>query len=199
MNIQTVIKTLFKSVALPTLMLGTLASPAVAAVEQASAPANMVVYIAPAQYEHPIKLWHFYYSYWFEQGPVAEVVAEDVFGSEYGHVAMCTSNEAGNTLVWLKPSMFYNPHMTTYYGTVTASVYSGSGKPLGTFVGESQKNGFLDVATNDQIKATYKLAMQDLAAKMNANPAFQQLVKQGIPDTETRSPCTMVTMLPSTK
>src|SRR5450830_1069355 len=199
MNTQTVIKTLLKSVALPALMLGTLTAPAIAAVEQVASPANIVVYIAPAQYEHPIKLWHFYYSYWFEQGPVAEAVAKDVFGSEYGHVAMCTSNEAGNTLVWLKPSMFYNPHMTTYYGTVTASVFSGSGKPLGTFVGESQKNGFLDVATSEQIKATYKLALQDLMTKMNANPAFQLLVKQGIPDTETRSPCTMVTMLPSTK
>ncbi|HEY0268417.1 MAG TPA: hypothetical protein VGC12_04190 [Methyloradius sp.] len=199
MNIQALIKTFSKSVALSTLMLGTLTSTAIAAVEQAVTPANMVVYIAPAQYEHPIKLWHFYYSYWFEQGPLAEAAAEDVLSSEYGHVAMCTSNEAGNTLVWLKPSMFYNPHMSTYYGTVTATVFSGSGKPLGTFVGESQKNGFLDVATSDQIKATYKLALQDLTTKMNANPAFQQLVKQGIPDTETRSPCTMVTMLPSAK
>jgi hypothetical protein len=198
MNTQTVIKALFKS-ALPAVMLATLTSPAIAAVEQATAPANLVVYIAPAQYEHPIKLWHFYYSYWFEQGPLAEAAAEDVLGSEYGHVAMCSSNEAGNTLIWLKPSMFYNPHMSTYYGTVTATVFSGSGKLLGTFVGESQKNGFLDVATSEQIKSTYKLALQDLTTKLNANPAFQQLVKQGIPDTETRSPCTMVTMLPSAK
>jgi len=199
MSTQTVIKALFTSAVLPALMLGTLTSTAIAAVEQAAIPANMVVYIAPAQYERPIKLWHFYYSHWFEQGPLAEAAAEDVLGREYGHVAMCTSNEAGNTLIWLKPNMFYNPHMSIYYGTVTATVFSGSGKPLGTFVGESQKSGFLDVATNDQIKTAYKLALQDLVTKMNANPTFQQLVKQGVPDTETRSPCTMVTMLPPLK
>jgi hypothetical protein len=199
MSTQTAIKALFKSAAFTSIVLGSLASSANATVEQAAAPANMMIYIAPAQYEHPIKLWHFYFSYWFEQGPLAEAAAEKVLGSEFGHVAMCTSNEAGNTLIWLKPNMFYNPHMTTYYGTVTANVYSGSGKPLGTFVGESQKSGFLDVATKDQIKATYTLALQDLATKLNANPAFQQLVKQGIPASETSSPCSMVTMLPSTK
>lgn len=162
-------------------------------------PAKILVYISPEEYKHPIKLWHFYYSYWFEQGELVESAATHVLGNAYGDVGMCEGNKAGNTLVWLRPSMFYNPHMRTFYGKVTAFVYSGSGKPLGTFVGESQKTGWLDVQPARSIESTYALAIENLVGKLKADPALQTVITQGIPANETLTPCSMVTVLPMSK
>ena len=158
-------------------------------------PPKMLVYISPQEYSHSVKLWHFYYDYWYSQGPAVEPVATKVLGAEFGEVGMCEGNRVGNTLVWIKPAMFYNPHMRIFYGKITAHVFSGSGKPLGTYVGESKKEGFLDVYPARQVEAAYKLAMQDLAGKMKADQAVQTAVNDGVPASETRTPCAMVTIL----
>ena len=162
-------------------------------------PANMVIYISPQEYKYSVKLWHFYYDYWFNQGPAVEPVATQILGSEFGNVGMCEGNTAGKTLVWIKPSMFYNPHMQTFYGKITANVFTGSGKPLGVYVGESQKMGFLDVFPASQIDATYKLAMQNVAEKMKADQALQAAISKGVPANETSTPCAMVSLLPAFK
>ncbi len=162
-------------------------------------PANMVIYISPQEYKHSIKLWQFYYDYWFSQGPAVEPVATHILGAEFGTVGMCEGNTAGKTLVWIKPSMFYNPHMLTFYGKITADVFSGSGKPLGVYVGESQKMGFLDVFPARQVDATYKIAMQNVADKMKADQLLQAAISKGVPANETSTPCAMVSLLPAYK
>lgn len=159
-------------------------------------PASMVVYINPLEYKHPVKLWHFYYDYWYTQGPVVETVAMQVLNDEFGKSTMCDGNNIGNTLIRIIPNMFYNPHMTMFYGKITADVFSGSGKPIGTYVGESQKPGFLDVATASQIDAAYKTAMQDVITQMRADPAFMEAVEKGVPASETSTPCSMMMVLP---
>jgi hypothetical protein len=167
--------------------------------EAAGKPADMLIYINPQEYQHPIKLWHVYKDYWFEQGPVVETVAKEVMGSEFGKVGMCESNLVGNTLVKLQPKMFYNPHMKIFYGTIIASAYTGSGKPIGTYIGESQKTGYLDVVPAYQVEQSYKLAMQQVVTKMKADPAFGDAIKNGVPANETATPCSMVSVLPSIK
>lgn len=159
-------------------------------------PASMVVYINPLEYKHPVKLWHFYYDYWFTQGPAVEDVAMRLLNDEFGKTSMCDGNNIGNALIRIIPNMFYNPHMTMFYGKVTVDVFTGSGKPIGTYVGESQKSGFLDVAPADQIGAAYETAMQNAITKMRADPALMDAVKNGVPASETSTPCSMMMVLP---
>jgi len=160
-------------------------------------PADVVVYINPLEYEHPIKLWHFYYDYWYTQGPVLEAVALQVLGNAYGRASMCDGNNIGKTLIRIRPNMFYNPHMTMFYGKLSADVFSGSGKPLGSWVSEAQRSGFLDVATEAQVRDVYRQAMQNLVNEVKQDPTVQKAIQDGVPQSETSTPCSMMMVLPS--
>src|ERR1700712_3795462 len=107
---------------------------AVGAAAQTSEPVSskMLVYISPQEYIHSIKLWHYYYNYWYEQGPAIEPVALEALNAKYGDVRMCEGNDVGKSLVWIKPHMYYNPQLEVFYGEVTADIFSGNGKVLGT-------------------------------------------------------------------
>lgn len=171
----------------------------VAYAEEGPKQADVLVYINPQEYQHPIKLWQFYYDYWYTQGQAVEPVAKQVLGADFGKVDMCEGNRTANALVRIQPRMFYNPHMRTFYGKIVANAYTGSGKPIATYVGESEKVGFLDVAPASKVEEAYRLAMQAAANKMKADPAFQEAVKQGVPESETSTPCTMASILPMAK
>jgi len=162
-------------------------------------PADVVLYINPLEYKHPIKLWQFYYDYWYTQGQPVERAAKAALGETFGKVSMCDGNNIGKVLVRIVPSMFYNPHMTTFYGKIRADVYTGSGKPLGTFINEASRVGFLDVAPAKQIGATYQAAMQNVVAQMEDNAALQTALKTGVPESETSTPCSMLMVLPAPK
>ena len=184
---------LLRKIVLMLLVLGA-GVPALAADIQ---PAGRVlVYISPQEYTHDIKLWHFYYSYWFNQGSVIEPIALETLRPVFADVGMCSGNKASDMVVWIKPRMFYNPHMTVYYGSILANVYSGSGKFLGAYKGEAQRNGFLDVKPAQQISAAYRGALQDMVRKMQADGALQTLAMQGLAANETAMPCSMVAILP---
>lgn len=164
-----------------------------------STPAGMLVYISPQDYEHSIKLWHYFYDYWYEQGPVIEPIAMQALSAEYGDVKMCQGNEIGKSLVWIKPRMYYNPQLEVFYGEVSADIFSANGKALGSYTGESRKHGFLDVYPERQVEAAYKLAMENLMVKIKADPALQEGIKQGVSANEKESPCSMVELLPPWK
>jgi len=177
----------------------TLLGIAVTAQAKDADPSKMLVYISPQEYTYSIKLWHYYYSYWFEQGPAIESAAMQILSAEYGDVKMCEGNNTGNTLVWIKPRMYYNPQLETFYGEVTADVFSGSGKALGTYVGESRKRGFLDVYPVLQIESAYKVAMQNLLVKIKADQGLQAAINESTSAGETKYPCAMVAVLPPAK
>jgi hypothetical protein len=162
----------------------------------AQGTAKMLVTINPQEYTHPITLWRYYHNFWFYQGPLLEPIAIKMLNEKFGEVGLCSGNLAANTLVTIKPGMFYNPMMTQYYGKLTAQVYSGSGKIIGSYVAESEKSGFLDVYPERQIADTYHLTMQKLIEKMQADEVLQRALKDGIPATETNSPCSIVMTLP---
>lgn len=157
---------------------------------------RMLIYIHPQEYTHQIKLWHYYYDYWFSQGPVVEPLAKDLLGAAYGEVSMCEGNQSGKVLVWLQPRMYYNPQLQVYYGKITANVYSGIGKHLGSYVGESKKYGFLDVYPEKQVKAAYQAALQNAIAKMKSDQTLQSVIDNPAPSSATDTPCSMVTLLP---
>lgn len=163
-------------------------------------PSNqVVVYISPQEYTHEIKLWHFMKDYWFAQGPLIEPVLVKTLGASLGETAICDAGVTGKVLLWVKPKMFYNPHMRNYYGTIHATVYSGSGHALANYTGESRYSGDLDILPAKSVQASYDLAIQNLVSKMKADPAIQQLLQQGIPASQSYTPCSMVAVLPGLK
>ncbi|HWT29050.1 MAG TPA: hypothetical protein VN084_06025 [Methylophilaceae bacterium] len=166
--------------------------------KEADAPA-MLVFIHPQDYSSEVSLRHYYYNYWVTQGPQVESAAKEVLGQAFGDVGMCQGNNPGKTLVWLRPSIFYNPLMKQYHGKIRASVYSGSGKPLATYIGEGQADGYLDMRLDRErkIATVYKLAMAKVAEKMKADAALQQELKTNVAPDNAPSPCAMVTLLPA--
>ena len=161
--------------------------------------AKMLVYIQPQEYTNSVKLWQYYRDYWYQQGPPVEAAATQVLSKEFGSVGMCDSNQVPtNTLVWLRPRMFYNPQMQVYHGKITAVAYTASGKPIATYVGESSKPGFLDVGPEQKVKEVYQQAMQIVADKMKADKTLQSALAD-TSATENKTPCALVTLLPEPK
>lgn len=161
---------------------------------------NMLVYIQPVEYTNPIQLWHPYHGYWYYQGPIVEAQAMAKLSEVYGDVSLCESNQSGRTLVWLQPKMFYNPQVQLFYGKVTANVYSGMGKSVATYEGESKLHGFLSMKAENWIAKAYTLAINDMVAKMRADASLQALVSSSIPlSASDATPCSMVTLLPTPK
>jgi hypothetical protein len=125
-----------------------------------------------------------------------ETAAHDVLGAEFGGVEMCDAkpNES-KVLVWLRPSMFYNPQMRTFYGKVSAVSYTADGKPIASYVGEVAKQAFFDVKTDMTLNAVYHSAMQVIAGKMKSDAKFQEALKAP----SFSSPCATASMLPESK
>lgn len=160
---------------------------------------DMLLYIHPQDYSSSVSLRHYYYNHWVTQGPSVENAAKEVLGHEFGEVGMCDGNNPGKTLVWLRPSIFYNPLMKQYHSKIKASVYSGDGKPLATYIGEGQAEGFLDMRADRELKisAVYKQAMEIVADKMKADSGLQKLLKTEFKPENAPAPCGMVTLLPA--
>ncbi len=167
---------------------------------EASSMPKMLMYIQPIEYTNPILLWHPYHGYWFHQGPVVEAQAMPKLTQAYGDVQLCESNQSGRALVWLQPRMFYNPQVQLFYAKVTANAYTGVGKLIGTYEGESTQHGFLDIMVEERIAQAYALAVDAMIAKMQDDTTLQTLL-----DTESNvsagesAPCSMVTLLPIPK
>jgi hypothetical protein len=159
-------------------------------------PTTVAVFIQAQDYDHPIRLRNYTQGYWVNQGPMLETAAHDVLGAEFGGVEMCDAkpNES-KVLVWLRPSMFYNPQMRTFYGKVTAVTYTADGKPLANHVGEVAKQAFFDVKTDMTLNAVYHSAMQVVAEKMKVDAKFQAALKAP----SFSSPCAIASLLPESK
>jgi hypothetical protein len=159
-------------------------------------PTTVAVFIQAQDYDHPIRLRNYTQGYWVNQGPILETAAHDVLGAEFGGVEMCDAkpNES-KVLVWLRPSMFYNPQMRTFYGKVTAVTYTADGKPLANYVGEVAKQAFFDVKTDMTLNAVYHSAMQVVAEKMKVDAKFQAALKAP----SFSSPCAIASLLPESK
>ena len=84
-------------------------------------PTTVAIYIQAQDYNHQLRLHHYSTGYWYSQGPMLEDAAIQVLGQDFKDVAMCDENPASaKVLVWLRPRMFYNPQVQTFYGKVIA-------------------------------------------------------------------------------
>ncbi len=165
-----------------------------------NASSKLLMYIQPVDYTNPIMLWRPYQNYWFYQGPVVEKVAMTAFSAAYGDVGMCEANLTGKTLVWLQPKLFYNPQVQMFYAEVKASAYKGIGEHVATYVGKAQVHGFMGIKTDSWIEKSYKLAIDDAVAKMQADKALQAYVSGPTQvSAPSNTPCGMVTLFPTAK
>jgi len=163
------------------------------------ATVNMLLYIQPVEYTNPIRLSNqFSYAYWFEQGPVVEPLALKKLNQTFGAVSMCDANQSAKVLVWLQPRMFYNPKVEIFYGQVTANVYTGKGELKSTYVGKSKLHGFLDIKPAVWIEKSYALAIDKMAAKMQADKALKALIDSNASGTDAAL-CNMAASLPIPK
>ena len=160
----------------------------------ASPASKMLIYISPQEYTNSVLLRHVYYQYWFEQGPQVEALAKTKFSAEFGDVAMCEGAKEGNTLVWLKPSIFYNPVARSYFGRMIAEVYSGDGKPLGTYTAKVQHPGSIDINTVGQVNAVYSATINDVVRQIAANQDLQQAMNYSTGSASHQIPCSTVAL-----
>lgn len=159
---------------------------------------KIVVHIQAQEYTHPIRLLHVYKDYWFSQGPMLENAAIQVINQEFGQgsALMCDANPVSSkVLMWLRPRMFYNPQMQTYYGKVVASVYSADGKLIANYSAEANKRGFLDNHPEVVLNSVYQAAMQSLVIKMKADTKFQSTLNSNA----SLNPCVIINLLPEPK
>jgi len=149
---------------------------------------NTLLFISPNEYHYSVHLLAPYYDYWFEQGTLLEPIALNALKVKDAEIGLCHSNETADTIIRIRPSIFYNPQMHTYYSKVVATVFSGGGNVLGTYIGEAQHLGFtsFDTATKYHLNKVYSLAMQDLMTKLQIN---QPLENSKI---ESKLPCGLV-------
>ena len=166
---------------------------------EANPSAKMLMYIQPIEYSNPIYLWHPYDGHWVYQGPLLEAQAMAKFSQVYGDVGLCEGNQSGKTLVWLQPRIFYNPQVEIFYGKVTASVYTGMGTFVASYVGESSLHGYLNLKTDDSVERTYALAIDTVLEKMLADTALQGMMATARSASADATPCSMVTLLPIPK
>ena len=153
-----------------------------------AAKTNTLLYISPNDYNYSVHLLHPYYDYWFEQGPLIEPIALQALKAKDSDLSICKANETANTIIRIKPNLFYNPQLRVYHSKLVATVYSGNGNLLGTYVGEAQQLGFtsVDNGITYSLNKVYGLAMQDLMTKLKLDSALADT------NTETKLPCGLI-------
>ncbi|MEI8362772.1 MAG: hypothetical protein WCG35_06060 [Betaproteobacteria bacterium] len=149
---------------------------------------NTLLYISPNDYNYSVHLSHPYYDYWFQQGPLIAPIALAALNEKLGDIELCKANEMANTIIKIKPHLFYNPQLRVYHSKLVATIYSGSGHLLGTYVGEAQQQGFtsVDMSIKFHLNKVYTSAMQQLLTKLQLNQLHDTS------DGQAKLPCGMI-------
>lgn len=146
-------------------------------VQAAESNFKALLYISADDYKYSVHLLHPYYNYWFEQGPLVEPIALAALKATLGDVERCKANETADIIIRIKPHLFYNPQLRVYHSKLEATVYSGGGNVLGSYVGKAQQQGFnsVDMGIRLHLNKVYTLAMQDLMMKLQVNQLPESL------------------------
>lgn len=178
-----------------TLLLGgTLLVCAAARAEEAKP--NLVIYIAPHEYSHEVRLGIIpVYIIWARNGPALERAARSALKPHFNEIELCQGSNAGDVVVWLKPELRFSGLYATYSADVTAQFYRADGKPIGTLQATGyQQSTIGTLMIQEHVQMAYDKAMQEIARKYAADHALQQ----AIDPTVARSPCAMAPLIPVT-
>jgi len=171
------IKTLFKKMALLSILVNIVIAGNVYAAEELKA--KTLMYISPLEYNNSVQLLTPYHDgYWFEQGPLVEPVAFAALKAQESDLAMCNSGETADTIIKIKPYLFYNPWPGIYYATLVATVYAADGESLGVYTGKGKHiapgPALLRITVPSNISRSYELAMEDLMSKLKIKPMAER-------------------------
>jgi hypothetical protein len=164
-----------------------------ATLAQGAPTASALVYMIPDVYTNQAQVGGDENGVWINTGEVVAPIAVEALGPLFGSVGVCQGAMTSDVLIWLKPSMDYNPMMTTFYGTIEADVFSGSGVYVSTYKEQAQLSGNIDTDPNSEIKTTYLRAMQQVVQKMQADNDLQSRVAK-LSGRQAKLPCGMVGM-----
>jgi len=153
---------------------------------------DALVYMTPQDYTNQAEVGSDENPVYINTGEVVAPLAVEALKPLFGNVGICQGAMTSDVLIWLKPNMDYNPMMTTFYGTIEADVYSGSGVYVTTYKEQSQVNGTIDVEPNSRINSAYSQAMQMVAQTMQADTDLQSRI--GKLSGGQKLPCGMVAM-----
>ena len=159
---------------------------------------NIQVYISPDEYSHPVLLqFPWGPGEWVYQGMTVEPIAENMLQDAFGAVAVCQGVQKGKSLIWLRPSLFFNPQVGIYYGTMMANVYDGKGKYINKYAGESKVQGSFFSGRQENITESYRVALGDLITKLKADNDLAEIIAADFANGEEYASCSQVPTLPS--
>ncbi len=121
---------------------------------KANANYDYLIYINERFDKHPIRLRgaRGYTGYWVQQASLLKKSAL----SGLSNSASCEKGNYGNLVLSLEPHIFFNPLMTTYYGTLKAKIYNQDGKIIKKIKVEDELSGILTVLYEIPIDKLYK-------------------------------------------
>ena len=103
---------------------------------------DYLIHINESFDKHPIHLTGFYrQGYWIKQASLLKKAASTGLPNS----ALCEKGNYGNLVLSLDPHIFYNPKMTTFYGTLKAKIYNQDGKILKKIKVEDELIGRIDI------------------------------------------------------
>ena len=157
---------------------------------------NLVMYIAPHEYSHEVRLGIIaVYIIWARNGPALERAARTALKPHFSQIDLCQGSNAGDVVVWLKPELRFSGLYASYSASVTAQFYRADGKPIGTLEATGiQQSSIGTLMIQEHVQMAYDKAMQEIARKYAADSALQQAIDPSV----AKSPCAMVPLIPVT-
>jgi hypothetical protein len=133
---------------------------------------------------HPIHLVDFRgQGYWVKQGSLLKKAVSSTLPNS----ASCEKGNYGNLVLSLDPYIFYNPQMTTFYGTLKAKIYNQDGKAIKRIKVEDELVGRIGILHEISIDKLYKklLLKLDTQIKNDSEINIRSSIKksQGIEGT----------------
>jgi hypothetical protein len=114
---------------------------------------DYLIHINESFDRHPIRLTSYrMQGYWIQQATLLKKAAS----SGLPNSALCEKGNYGQLVLSLEPHIFYNPKMTTFYGTLKAKIYDHNGKVIKKIKLEDELIGRIDILYEIPIDKLYK-------------------------------------------
>jgi len=137
----------------------TLVSQCITSEVKANTNYDYLIHIDESFDKHPIHLVDFrWQGYWIKQGSLLKKAASSALPNS----ALCEKGNYGNLVLSLDPHIFYNPQMTTFYGTLKAKIYNQDGKVIKKVKVEDELVGRIGILHEISIDKLYKKLLLEL-------------------------------------